>query len=132
MTRASKQQPSDVLSVEELRELSVPSGPRSCLAFGGDWAVVAGVLVLAARFPHWWVYAAGMILVARQQLALALLMHDAAHGRLFESRALNDHAAQLFCAGPVFLPLATYKTRGALPESNLFPGYTPILASLVR
>lgn len=142
MTRTSKTRPADVLSVEELRELSVPSGWRSCLAIGGDWAAVAAVFVLAARFPHWWVYAAGMILVARQQLALALLMHDGAHGRLFESRVLNDHAAQLFCAGPVFLPLATYK-NGHLkhhqdpltpgdPDIILIGGYPAPAAKLLK
>lgn len=142
MTRTSKTRPSEALSVEELRELSVPSGPRSCLAIFGDWAVVAGVFVVAARFPHWWVYAAGMILMARQQLALALLMHDGAHGRLFESRAWNDHAAQLFCAGPVFLPLATYK-NGHLkhhqvpltpgdPDIILIGGYPAPAAKLLK
>jgi len=142
MSRTVKPRPVEALSVEELRELSVPSGLRSCLAIGGDWAIVAAVFVLAANYPRWWVYAAGMVLVARQQLALALLMHDGAHGRLFESRALNDHAAQLFCAGPVFLPLATYK-NGHLkhhqdpltpgdPDIILIGGYPAPAAKLLK
>jgi fatty acid desaturase len=123
-----KPSPSEVLSVEELRELSVPSAFRSWAAIGGDWALVAGIFALAVRFPFWWTYAAGMVLMARQQLALALLMHDGAHGRLFESRVLNDHVAQFFCAGPVFLPLSTYK-RGHLQHHKdpLTPGDPDII-----
>jgi fatty acid desaturase len=81
-------------------------------------------------------------LAARQQLALALLMHDGAHGRLFESRVWNDRAAQLFCAGPVFLPLATYK-NGHLkhhqdpltpgdPDIILIGGYPAPAAKLLK
>jgi fatty acid desaturase len=50
-------------------------------------------------------------------------MHDAAHGRLFDSRAWNDRVGQLLCAGPVLLPLYAYK-RGHLKhhQNPLAPG----------
>lgn len=117
-----------LLPGEELRELSRPSAVRSWLAIALDWALIAAIFWAAARWPYWWLYPLALALMARQQLALAILMHDAAHGRLFESRPLNDRVAQLFCAGPVFLPLYTYK-RGHLRhhQDPLTPGDPDII-----
>lgn len=104
--------------------------------------MAAGLFALVARWPRWWVCAVAAAVMARVQLALAILMHDAAHGRLFASRAWNDRVAQLLCAGPVLLPLATYR-RGHLkhhqaplvasdPDIILIGGYPVPRARLVR
>lgn len=129
------------LSPEELRELSRPSAAAAWTAVLLDWALIAATFALAARTP-WWTYPVWLVLMSRHQLALALLMHDAAHGRLFESRAWNDRTAQLLCAGPVLLPLETYK-RGHLkhhqdpltpgdPDIILIGGYPVEKGTLVR
>lgn len=117
-----------VLSSDELRELSRPSAPAAWRAVAVDWALIAGIFAATLRLGHWWLYPFAMILLARQQLALAILMHDAAHGRLFESREWNDRVGQIFCAGPVFLPLYVYK-RGHLKhhQDPLAPGDPDII-----
>ena len=97
------------LTPEEVRRLSRVSPWVSIATIAADWAMIAGLFALAIRFPHWWVYLACMLVMARVQLALAVLMHDAAHSRLFEDRDWNDRIGQLFCAGPVLLPLDTYR-----------------------
>lgn len=116
------------LKPEEVRELSRPSAWAAWRAIALDWLLIAGIFVLVIYFPRWWVYPVAMILIARQQLALALLMHDGAHGRLFKSRAWNDHVTQFFCAGPVFLPLSVYR-RGHLKhhQDPLTPGDPDII-----
>jgi fatty acid desaturase len=97
------------LTPEEVRRLSRVSPWVSSAAIAFDWAFIAALFAVAIRFPHWWVYLACMALMARVQLALAVLMHDAAHSRLFEDRDWNDRVGQLLCAGPVLLPLDTYR-----------------------
>ncbi|MBI3550615.1 MAG: fatty acid desaturase family protein [Elusimicrobia bacterium] len=98
-----------LLSSSEVRTLSHPAAWHTAFVVAWDWALVAAVFALAARVDRWWIYPIAMALMARQQLALAILMHDGAHGRLFQSRWWNDHVSQLFCAGPIFLPHYTYR-----------------------
>lgn len=47
-------------------------------------------------------------MLARQQLGLAILMHDGAHRRFFRSVKLNDWACQFLCAGPLFFSMFSY------------------------
>lgn len=117
-----------MLTPEEVRDLSRPSAFHAWRAIVADWLIIALIFGLVMRWPHPLVYLLGIILMARQQLALALLMHDAAHGRLFESRTVNDRVTQLFCAGPILIPLYTYK-RGHLKhhQDPLTPGDPDII-----
>lgn len=59
---------------------------------------------------HWLAAAFAIVVVASRQQALATLMHEAAHYRLFASRALNDTVSDLFCALPLGLVTARYRT----------------------
>ncbi len=42
-----------------------------------------------------------MVVLGGRQLALAVMMHEAAHGTLFKTRFLNDVVGDLVCARPV-------------------------------
>ena len=55
------------------------------------------------------VYVAAAVVVARSQLALAVMMHESAHGVLLSRQWLNDFVGQMFAAGPLFLSLQTYR-----------------------
>jgi fatty acid desaturase len=56
------------------------------------------------------VWAIGMVLVGARQLGLAILMHDAAHGVLTNSKRLNEALGQWICAWPVITDLHAYRT----------------------
>jgi len=48
-------------------------------------------------------------LMARQQLALAILMHDGSHRRLFKTAKWNDRFCQFLCAAPLFFSMYSYQ-----------------------
>lgn len=98
-----------MLTPIEVRQLSQTSAWNTWKAILSDWLIIGGLFFLGIRFPHPLTYLLIVILMARQQLALGLLMHDAAHGRFFKSRAWNDSICQFFCAGPLFFSLYSYK-----------------------
>ncbi|HDR9487989.1 TPA: fatty acid desaturase family protein [Burkholderia aenigmatica] len=85
------------------------SALRVGAALAGDWLMIAAAFVVAIAFPHPLVYVLAAIVIARSQLALAVMMHEAAHGLLARNRRANDALGQLFAAGPLWLSLRTYR-----------------------
>ncbi|MGY4726302.1 fatty acid desaturase family protein [Burkholderia pyrrocinia] len=85
------------------------SAPRVGAALAGDWLMIAGAFAMAIAFPHPLVYAFAAVVIARSQLALAVMMHEGAHGLLARNRRVNDVLGQLFAAGPLWLSLRTYR-----------------------
>ena len=83
---------------------------RAFGALAADWALIVGCLACAARFPSAWVYLGAAVLIARTQLALAVLMHESAHGLLSRRRRVNDFVGQVFAAGPLVLSLFVYRS----------------------
>lgn len=90
--------------------LTTLSNPRALLAIALDWVLIAACFVAAISFPHPLTFLLSAILIARTQLALAVLMHESAHGTLLSSRRLNDIAGQLFAAAPLGLAMAFYRS----------------------
>lgn len=107
-TQASKTM-SNQLPDELTRILSL----RSMTALGMDWALIICCFVFAVYFPHPIVYLVAAIFIARTQLALAVLMHESAHGVLLPNRKLNDIIGQVFTAAPLMLSMYAYR-RGHL------------------
>jgi len=103
--------PRDVygLSRDDIRALTWPSNVAGAYAVASIWLVIAGTLVALARWPHPLTFALAVIVLGGRQLALAVAMHDAAHGTLFRTRWLNDRFADLVCAAPVWSDTARYR-----------------------
>lgn len=98
-----------MLTTAELRDLSHPSATRSWRAILLDVAVIAGLLAGNVAWPHPLLVALSVLVMGRQQLALAILMHDGAHRRLFRSARWNDLVSQWMLAGPLFFSMHGYK-----------------------
>lgn len=79
------------------------------LALLADWGLIAVSMGCAVIWPHPVMYVAVAIVVARSQLALAVIMHESAHGVVCRHQGLNDMIGQFFAAGPLFLSLHTYR-----------------------
>jgi len=98
-----------MLQKEELRGLSRISPWRSAWAMFLDWLGIAGLFAVAIRWPNPLTYLLAFVLISRQQLALAILMHDGAHSRLFPSGVANDYLGQFFTAAPLFFSQDSYR-----------------------
>lgn len=85
---------------------------RSDLAVASTWAtliaLVLGMRYLLGQSYGWYFYIPGIFLIAGRQGALLQLVHEAAHGLLSESRALNHAIGQYLCAMPVGISLDGY------------------------
>jgi fatty acid desaturase len=99
----------DVLSRDEIRALTRPSNLRGLLAILSTWLVIAAAFAVLARFPHPAVFVLVTIVLGGRQLALAILMHEAAHRTLFRGRFSNDVLTDFLCARPVWTDVARYR-----------------------
>lgn len=98
-----------ILTQAEIRQLTRRSDAAGWWAVGTTWAVILGTFAVLARWPHPVTFALAVIVLGGRQLALAILMHEAAHRTLFERRFLNDVVADWLCARPMWAEVARYK-----------------------
>lgn len=94
---------------EEVRRLSVVSNVRGAAAVARQWLVIAGCIAGATWISGPIVYLVAIVFIAGRQHALGVLMHDAAHYRLFSARWLNDAVSDLCCALPFGLLTVRYR-----------------------
>src|SRR5215470_4434960 len=104
ITRAS-----DLLSRDEIRALTRTSNAVGFAAVAWSWLAIASCFAACAIWPHPAVWVAAVIVLGGRQLALAVLMHDAAHGTLFRTRWLNERLVDWLCARPVWADVARYR-----------------------
>lgn len=95
--------------MEQVKKLSKLSNFKALLLFVGDWAVIALAVFGAVGSQNWAVYALAVIVIARQQHALALLVHEAVHWRLFTNRKLGDRVAQALGGSPILFSLHSFR-----------------------
>ena len=89
---------SDVLCPDEIRALTRTSDLAGWAAIGGSWAIIACTFIVLARWPHPVTFVVAVVILGGRQLALAIMMHEAAHRTLFRSRILGDVVVDLLCA----------------------------------
>src|SRR5687767_15484391 len=99
----------DVLSRDEIKAFTRTSDFAGLRAVLFTWGVIAGCFALLARFPHPLVFVAVVIVLGGRQLALAVMMHEAAHGTLFRTRLFNEVLVDVLCARPVWTDVARYR-----------------------
>lgn len=98
-----------VLTRDEIRAFTRRSNLAGALAVVWSWLVIAGCFAVLAMFAHALVFAVTVVVLGGRQLALAVAMHEAAHGTLFRTRWLNDVLADWLCARPVWSDVARYR-----------------------
>ncbi len=131
-----------MLKPEEIKKYSELSPWQSVAWIIGDWLVIAGSFALAIVYPHPLIYLASAILIARTQVALAIIMHDGCHWRLAKSKTLNDYMGQFLGAGPILFSLYSYRHNHLKhhknplapddPDITLIGGYPISKASFAR
>ncbi len=134
--------PTDLLSREEIRELTQASdveGWRSVLV---DWGLVGAAMALVAGWPNALTVALALAVIGGRQLGLAVLTHECAHRSLFATRWLNDFVGTWLTGGPTWTDLRRYRahhrahhletSRDGDPDLGLTTGFPATRASLSR
>jgi fatty acid desaturase len=101
----------DLLTRDEIKAFTRRSNLAGTVAIAWTWAVIAGCFVAVALVPHPAVFVAAVILVGGRQLALAVAMHEAAHGTLFRTKWCNEVLVDWLCARPVWSDVARYRVH---------------------
>ncbi len=115
------------LPPDEVRELSRLSPWRSTLALAQSWALAAGCVAVALRWPRPLVVAAALVGIAGAQHGLAVLAHEAAHYRSYRGRWLNDLVGAA-CGTPLGLSMLTYRVIHRIHHNHLYEPIDPDLA----
>jgi fatty acid desaturase len=82
---------------------------RALAALAADWGLIGAAFASAILWPYPLVWLGAAVIIARTQLALAVIMHESAHGTLLPYQRWNDAVGQAFAAGPLCLSLKTYR-----------------------
>jgi fatty acid desaturase len=115
------------LSAAEVRELSRLDPLRSSLSLAVNWTAIALFVTAALRWPRPAVVAAAMLGLALCQHGLAVLAHEAAHYRLYQTRWLNDLLGKL-CGAPLGISMLGYRVIHRIHHNHLYEPIDPDLA----
>jgi fatty acid desaturase len=139
---AAPRRAADVLTREEIKAFTRTSDIAGLRAVIFTWGVIAASFVLLARLPHPAVFVTVVVVLGGRQLALAVMMHEAAHGTLFRTRFFNDAIVDALCARPVWTDVARYRKHHLAhhahtgterdPDLGLATPFPVTRASLVR
>lgn len=99
----------DLLTPEQKESFRQLSPFRTWLALIGIWGVMAATVYLVYLWPHPLAFALAAVVIGSRQFALAVLMHEAAHGLLLPSRYFNQFICQWFCAFPIMQDVRPYR-----------------------
>ena len=105
--------PSELLTREERAALSRRSAIHAWGLVAGTWVLVLMLLGIAGLYPGILTTLLVLLLLPGRQLSLAVLMHEAGHGSLFERNSTNRWVGQWLCALPTLADLDSY-ARGHL------------------
>lgn len=112
--------PADVKKA--VRDCSATDNWRNWLFLTGDWG-----LIVAAAATHFYVggipvYLLSVLVIGSRMRALANLLHESAHYKLFADRRMNAIAGMLLCAWPLYTGYRTYVRQHRLHHLNLWKG----------
>jgi fatty acid desaturase len=113
-----------ILTPAELAPLTELSDLRSAMAIGQTLAVIGLALAFGLwAWPSAWLLLA-VVVIGVQQHALFILAHEAAHYRLFRSRAVNDALGRLIGMFGA-ISMCTYRVIHRLHHNNLYTDEDP-------
>lgn len=124
MPTETRRKLSDLFTREEIKQLTARSDLMGFAGVAFTWTVIVAMLALlawAAQQPLALavpLFLVGITLLAGRHLALAILMHEAAHATLFKTRWLNDVFADWVCAKPIWLDVGKYRAHHFRHHTN--------------
>ncbi len=131
-----------LLNHEEIQDLIKTSDLRGFQAVLTTWFIILFSFFIVAWQPSVLTIVIALILIGGRHLALAILMHEAAHYSLFKTRRLNDIVGNWLCAYPSYQDLSRYRKHHLKhhryagseqdPDIDLVAAYPTSKASLFR
>lgn len=94
-----------LISVAEIRELSVLKPWKSILVILLEWLLIVACIVLHKLFPFIFVYVLVWFIISTRLYAMYSLIHEAIHYSITRNKMLNDTIAQLFLGFPLLISL---------------------------
>lgn len=95
----------------KISEFTRISNGKAAWAILRQWLVIAACIAAAIWIHHWTAYLLAAIIIATRQHALAVIMHDATHYRLFSNRSLGNVVSDLCCAFPIGFTTNLYRKQ---------------------
>ena len=102
-------EPTDYLSREQLEQLRRIDPLRSLGSIAWTWGWIIACFALYAFSPSVLTVALAWLVMSGRHLALAILMHDAAHGLLLRNKPWNDRIGQWLTAYPTQADTLLYR-----------------------
>ncbi len=107
-----------LLPAAQLAELRRRVVWKSAGLIAHAWLVILGSIALVAVFPNPLTFVLAVMAIGSRQLALAILMHDGAHGCLSGGERRNMALSQFLCAWPVFADTKSYRAYHLLHHAH--------------
>lgn len=95
--------------LHEIRELSELSSRWNVAFIVLEWLSIFLAVYCTEKFFNPITYFLAVVWVGSRLHALAILMHEAAHYRLFKNRKINEIIGEVFCAWPITVTLRGYR-----------------------
>jgi fatty acid desaturase len=99
----------DILTAAEIAALRKRSDILGALWVAGAWGLIFAAMGMFALWPNPLTFLIAVMIIGGRQLGLAVLMHDAAHGILTESRDLNNFLGRWMCGHPLGVSMDAYR-----------------------
>ncbi len=116
-----------LLSAGELHDLTELSNLRSAIAIAQTLLITVLALAAAALWPLAWVLVPAFLIIATQQHAMFVLVHESAHYRLFTNRRLNDFVGR-FLGAVNGISMCAYRVVHRLHHNHLYEDCDPDIA----
>ncbi len=123
--RQTSRQP--LLAPAVVKQLSALSPLRATASLLLDWGIIAGLVTATVWLNHPLLWCLAPLGVAAAQHGLAILAHQAAHYRMYETRWLND-AVGMLCAAPLGVSMHTYRIIHRIHHNHLYSPVDPDMA----
>ncbi|MGB7369910.1 fatty acid desaturase family protein [Erythrobacter sp.] len=110
------------LTLDEQKALSKCNVAMGMLTIAAQWGMILGALTLATYFDSFLLAMASFVVIATRQHALAILMHEAAHGNLTGSQKRDEWLSDFLLSFPLMVSTKLYRVHHLKHHARLgFP-----------
>ena len=117
----------EYLPQQQLAELRRIDPVRSLFAIAWTWGWIIACFALYVVYPGLISVAVAWFIMSGRHLALAILMHDGAHGLLLRDKAWNDRIGQWLTAYPTMADMLLYRKAHFQHHRNTWTDKDPDL-----
>jgi fatty acid desaturase len=134
--------PSEYLTLDERKQLMTKSDMKATLEIAHTWSWIAFAMALVYFFPNALTIIIALFILGGKQLACAIIMHDASHYALFQSKKANNFVGNWLGGYAIMNDVYRYRPYHQThhlntgtdddPDLSLTKGYPTSIASMSR